>query len=206
MIINPPSPCLQTEIPAEQQRQLELMCQFDYAEGVIERVQFAQNDSIWSQNIKRGVLQMIQLNLNQKNAQGPRQEEEDQQQQENKENDQEVANDSLLTNSFTIPEINVEGQCQTTYSINAANPNQVCMRNDNSTRPSCSSFNVTKSINFNQCSRMPDVAFGHQNQEQEQQQCAQCQAEQQANGGQHQCANCDTKEVKEQKVRLRSQG
>jgi hypothetical protein len=86
------------------------------------------------------------------------------------------------------------------------------------------SFNVTKSINFKQCSKIADVAFGYQTQQQ-QSQCAQCQidwykqqqkqqqqaqqgqynnngysAEQQANG-QHPCAKCDPKEVKEQKVR-----
>jgi hypothetical protein len=81
-------------------------------------------------------------------------------------------------------------------------------------------FNVTKSINFNQCSRIADVAYGYQTQ-QMQPQCAQCQQrrdreqQRQKVGGakqlleeereqshHHFCEQqqCDPKEVKEQKL------
>jgi hypothetical protein len=76
-------------------------------------------------------------------------------------------------------------------------------------------FNVTKSITFNQCRRIADVAYGYQTQ-QMQPQCAQCQAQwyrqqqrqnverqgpQQLQREQlHLCEQCDPKEVKEQKL------
>jgi hypothetical protein len=76
-------------------------------------------------------------------------------------------------------------------------------------------FNVTKSISFNQCRRIPDVAYGYQTQ-QMQPQCAQCQAQWykqqqrqtvERQGPQqlerepaHLCEQCDPKEVKEQKL------
>jgi hypothetical protein len=63
---------LQKQIPAEKQHQLELPCQFEYADGVIERVQFHAEDAAWSENVKRAVLNMIQLNLKKNNAQGLR--------------------------------------------------------------------------------------------------------------------------------------
>ena len=109
----------------------------------------------------------------------------------------------------------VEGACQTTYTINTANPSQRC----SSAEGTPCSFNVTKAINFKQCSKIADVGYGYQTRQQ-QPQCAQCQMDwfkqvqqqrqqglgssqynnqQQANA-QHPCAKCDPKEVKEQQV------
>lgn len=64
------------QIPQEKYRQLQLTTQFIYADGVIERIQFHQQDETWSKNIKRAVLNMIQLNLKKNNAQGLRQAED----------------------------------------------------------------------------------------------------------------------------------
>jgi len=186
-------------MPQQKQRQLELPCQFSYADGVVERVQFHDQDDTWSKNIKRAVLNMIQLNLKRNNAQGLRS--GDDQEQQNEE-DQEEGQLSKTAKTFTIPEITVEGACQTMYTINPAKDQQ---QGD-------SAFNVSKSINFKQCQKIADVAYGYQT-EQQQPQCAQCQqywykqqqkdaqqSEQQQPGEQHPCAKCDPKEVKDQKL------
>ena len=103
---------LQKQIPSDKKRLLERCCQFDYADGVIERVQFDQEDEAWSKNMKRGVLQMIQLNLKRNNAQGLRNEMNDDQQgqQWDQEEDNEQQNGQqqdkdTLAMSFTIPEV-----------------------------------------------------------------------------------------------------
>lgn len=191
------------QIPSNKKRLLEQCCQFDYADGVIERVQFDEEDEAWSKNIKRGVLQMIQLNLKRNNAQGLRAEMDQQQMGEKQQNEyynqENEQNKDTLAMSFIIPEIAVEGQCQTQYTINTADSSRHCTQDD---QIPCS-FNVTKSINFKQCSKIADVAFGYQTQQQ-QPQCAQCQEQLQQQEGQsnaqHICAKCDPKEVKEQKV------
>lgn len=95
----------------------------------------------------------------------------------------------------------MEGACQTTYAVNKAG------------QPTA--LNVTKTIDFKQCSRIADIAYGYQTQQQ-QPQCAACQqqysfgkqqqkqqSEPQQPGQQHPCENkCDPKEVKEQTVGL----
>uniref|UniRef100_A0A915N6P3 Vitellogenin domain-containing protein n=1 Tax=Meloidogyne javanica TaxID=6303 RepID=A0A915N6P3_MELJA len=107
------------QIPQEQRLRLELCCQFDYVDGVIVRVQFDKQDEAWSKNMKKGVLNMIQMNLRQNNAQELASEQSRNQQDGNIENEATQMRDQLA-HSFTVPEVTVEGECQTTYTINTA--------------------------------------------------------------------------------------
>ena len=50
-------------IPEDKQMKLELPCQFSYEDGVIERMQFHKEDDVWSMNMKRAVLNMVQVQL-----------------------------------------------------------------------------------------------------------------------------------------------
>jgi hypothetical protein len=187
-------------IPEEKQQQLEQACQFAYEDGVIKSVQFQDGEQAWAKNMKRAVLNMIQMNL--KNA-GTEHEQPGQQQ-----SSEQRAQNIKQGTSFTIPETTLEGDCQITYSINKAGAGD--------------KYNVTKTINFKKCQQIADVAYGYQT-EQPQPQCAQCQQywaqqqqqsgqqpistpaeqaqqQQQRAGAQHPCAKCDPKEVMEQEL------
>ncbi|CAK5111880.1 unnamed protein product [Meloidogyne enterolobii] len=171
------------QIPQETRQKLELCCQFDYVDGMITRIQFEKEDVSWSKNIKRGVLNMLQMNLRHneeaQNAIG-----------ENK-------NVDRLAQSFAVPETTVEGECQTIYTINKES--KQCQE---SQQP-CS-FNVTKSINFKKCSKIVDSTYGFQT-EQPQLKCSQCPMnedvkvnEEHEGTAENQCADCDPREMTEQ--------
>jgi len=190
----------QKQIPEEKKRQLQLPCDFSYVDGVIERVQFEEQDEAWSKNIKRAVLNMIQLNLKRNNAQGLRSGDEQESQEEEQQQNENSIQGQLqkLIKSFTIPEITLEGACQATYTISPAKDQQK---------------NITKSINYKQCSKVADVAYGFQT-EQQQAICAQCQQKKQQQQGQKQWEQqtneqqqmnpcdqfCDQKEVKQSQL------
>ncbi|KAL3119253.1 hypothetical protein niasHT_000197 [Heterodera trifolii] len=188
----------QTPIPSQTKLQLHKPCQFTSADGVIERVQCQEDETEWTKNFKKSVLNIIQLNLKRNNAQGLSRNDERQQNTA-----EEEAWQTKQGKSFTIQEITLEGACQTTYTINRAWSGQ--------------QFNVTKTINFKKCQKIADVANGFQT-DPPQAQCAQCQqywAQQQngqnlrqsdsemdnaQNGEQNPCAKCDPKEVKEHEL------
>lgn len=55
-------------ISSEQQEQLRLPAQITIEDGIVKRIQFSERDSAWSKNIKRGVVNLVQLNLKRQNA------------------------------------------------------------------------------------------------------------------------------------------
>jgi hypothetical protein len=197
------------QIPEEKRRRLQLPAQFTYVDGVVERIQFHTQDDTWCKNIKRAVLNMIQLNLKKNNCQGLRLPEElsgENRRDQNNENDDDWRSESENSKSFTLPEITIEGECQAMYTVQEPNEREGSGRQQ---------FNVTKSINFKQCRKIADVAYGYQTQ-QVQPQCVQCQQlwynqqqkrpspddqdREQRNQRFGPCEQqCDPKEVKEQK-------
>lgn len=52
-----------------------MSCTFEYSEGVVERVYFNGKDTVWSKNIKRAILNLLQLNLKERDNQQQRDEE-----------------------------------------------------------------------------------------------------------------------------------
>jgi len=160
------------EVPAELKQMLELPLSVSYVDGVIERINFHENDNVWSKNIKRAVLNMMQLNLKRNDVQGlkmqssmPEQEEKEMQ-------------------VFSVPEITLEGECETVYSIQK----QQRYGSDEDER---AQFNVTKTLNFNKCERTADVTYGYQPNPAEQLRCLNClrqQKSQQQNAQQREAA------------------
>lgn len=156
---------------------------------------------------------MIQMNLRQNNAQEL--EGGNSRQQLNNQMEEMIRGQQMrdqLAHSFTIPEVTVEGECMTSYTINTAKPSEHCsqmgMDESNKQQQMPCSFNVTKSINFKQCSRIGDLSSGFQT-EQQQSRCNQCMMDwykrdetnqQQSATAEHPCAKCDPKVVNEQNV------
>lgn len=49
------------QLSGAQQTLLKLPAMFSYTSGVVERIKFHRNDEVWSKNLKRAVLNMIQM-------------------------------------------------------------------------------------------------------------------------------------------------
>ncbi|GMT24476.1 hypothetical protein PFISCL1PPCAC_15773, partial [Pristionchus fissidentatus] len=107
---------------------LEKPLRFRYEDGLISDIEFDRTDMPWSKNIKRVYLNMLQVNLNQKNVVESRLRDE-------------VRTDKHTV--FTAPEVTLEGDCEVVYTVVP----------ESEDRKDKSSLRVTKSINFEKCSR-----------------------------------------------------
>jgi hypothetical protein len=128
------------EIDTELLEQLHMPLRFDHVDGLVEKIYFNEKDSAWSKNIKRAVLNLLQLNLERRtnSING------DFEQVNSMEDDK-----SSLTRMFTLPETTLEGYCQTIYTINSIE-----------TEKDSELFNVTKSIDFNHCKKVAFLRYG----------------------------------------------
>ncbi|KAI6215600.1 hypothetical protein M3Y94_00403900 [Aphelenchoides besseyi] len=148
------------DIPQELKQMLEMPLSISYVDGVVERINFHEDDAAWSKNIKRAVLNMIQLNLKRNDVQGLKMQSSMPQEEQEKE-----------TPVFTIPEITLEGECETIYTVQKS-PKYV-------EEDEQSTFNVTKAVNFDKCIRTADVSYGYQPNPAQQVRCLNCLRQQQ---------------------------
>lgn len=183
----------------QKERELLLPVQFKYVNGVVEQIRFHPEDKPWSKNVKRAVLNLIQINLNRKNFE----------QTISFEEQNELRSNMPFT--FTVPETTIEGNCMTTYTLNEnkqrrEQDDSELFKNDNELN---NQFNVTKSINFKKCQRIADVAFGFQNQDEQTAKCARLNVQRLQNMQDDQQENnyeytnedsCDPKEVNDDKL------
>jgi hypothetical protein len=135
------------EIESEQLNKLKLPLQFNYVDGLIEQISFDVDDDVWSKNIKRSVLNLLQVNLKARNLR---------EEQKNEVKSQDPSWKSLTPRMFTAPETTIEGECDTTYIVNKL---------ENVRRNDVDFFNVTKTVDFKQCKKLADVHYGPQAQQ-----------------------------------------
>ncbi|KAF8353577.1 hypothetical protein PRIPAC_95200 [Pristionchus pacificus] len=115
------------ELSEEHLRTLRLPVRFRYENGMVSEIEFDREDLPWSMNIKRVYINMLQVNLAQRNSGESR-----------------FTNEfeSKKDNVFTAPELTLEGECEVAYTILP----------ESSSRREESELLVTKSINFEKCS------------------------------------------------------
>lgn len=58
----------QKAISEEQRRQMQLPAQIHIQNGLVKSINFHEEDVAWSKNVKRGVVNLIQVNLQRRNA------------------------------------------------------------------------------------------------------------------------------------------
>ncbi|KHJ98709.1 lipoprotein amino terminal region [Oesophagostomum dentatum] len=107
---------------------LELPVKFAYKNGMVSELQFHENDETWSKNVKRSIVNMLQLNLHKMGR-------TDETDMERYENVRDIKNDY-----FTATERTIEGECEVAYTI--------IKKKEDVTE-------VTKSVNFNKCTGRP---------------------------------------------------
>jgi len=128
------------DIVSEHLETLRLPVESKYHHGMIKDLVFDGADAPWSVNIKRGVLNMIQVNLRKERRTDLTEEME-------KETIQPL-------DMFTTQEETIEGDCETVYTIESL-PVQYRREIDENVNV----LNVTKSIDFEKCQRRPEVNY-----------------------------------------------
>jgi len=128
------------DIVAEHLETLRLPVESKYRHGMIKELVFDGADAPWSVNIKRGVLNMIQVNLRKERR---------------TDLTSEMEKETIHPmDMFTTQEETIEGDCETVYSVESL-PVQYRREIDDDVNV----LNVTKSIDFEKCQRRSEVNY-----------------------------------------------
>nr|prf vitellogenin:ISOTYPE=6 [Caenorhabditis elegans] len=111
----------------EHQELLSMPVEFDYEHGLVREIRFAENDQPWSENIKRAVINMLQVNILKKE----------------KYEGAEKSDNQEPTFSFTNVERTLEGECEVLYTVEE-------IKKEDKQR-------WAKSINLDKCTRRPYI-------------------------------------------------
>jgi hypothetical protein len=135
------------QIEQELLHRLELPIHFMYTEGMISDVVFEKTEQPWSANIKRGVINMLQVNLKQTNQ--IETEESRWSNQIRLDSEEEIPVGQ--SRYYRVMEKTMEGECETVYEV-GRRPSR---HPDSSSRV----LNVTKSIDFESCTVRPQIKY-----------------------------------------------
>jgi len=133
----------EAQIVEELEKQLQLSVSFKYTNGLISEIVFDGQEKPWSANLKRGVMNMLQVNLKQHGRTDLSEE------QRLLNGAQEPA--TLTDDFFTCQERTLEGDCETYYTITQQPSNKWNTKEQ--------VMNVTKTINFEKCRQRPDIRY-----------------------------------------------
>jgi len=137
--MNPFESFEEVDIEQDLQRELEAPIKFTWTKGLINDIVFDGIEKPWSANIKRGILNLLQVNL-----------------KKHREITSDYRQQSLIgdladkDDFYRVTENTLEGECETYYTVTSQG------------HPSYSFgpvLNVTKSIDFERCVRRPEVKY-----------------------------------------------
>ncbi|VDM39996.1 unnamed protein product [Toxocara canis] len=137
------------EVEEEYLRLLRLPLRFRYVDGLVSEIEFDREDRPWSQNIKRAVLNLLQVNLKKNMRTDIHEERNVREDIELLDEHRERREDADF---FVAQEPTLEGDCEVYYTINRL-PREEKEREE--------LLKVTKSINFEKCSRRIEVRYNH---------------------------------------------
>lgn len=140
----------ETPIDSELQEKLMVPIKFTYSKGMISNVVFDGREEAWSANIKRGILNMLQVNLHRHGA-------------------TDLAEEATTLNKieksetpeydfYTVMENTLEGQCETLYTV-TSQPDRLNYRYASPRFSNSPVLNVTKTINFEKCQKRPQIKY-----------------------------------------------
>jgi len=132
------------QIESHLKQKLERTVKFSYTGGLVHDVVFDAQEDPWSANIKRGVLNLLQVNLQQQRRVDTAEE------VRLTNNPRYSRNEDEKTNFYRVMEQTLEGECETLYTI------QQQPTTSYTTGPV---LNVTKSINFEKCNKRPQIKY-----------------------------------------------
>ena len=122
----------------EQKEKLSLPVRFRYERGLVSEVEFDREDSTWSENIKRAVVNMLQVNLAKKSR-------TDEAEMSRLRSDSEQF-ETPDQDFFTTQEMTLEGDCETAYTVVPAGDEKL---------------RVSKSVNFDKCTKRVDIRYNY---------------------------------------------
>jgi hypothetical protein len=151
---------------------LELPVTFNLLDGCcVERLIFNQKDEPWSKNLKKAILNMLQM------TQNPNESPESQNNNNQDQDNQKQGYDSYdrisrsnrrpdrFATTYRVMETTVEGTCKATYSVLSAPLRGKASGNDqdqNQSQNQAAQVNVTKTIDFDRCDQVADIGYGFQ--------------------------------------------
>uniref|UniRef100_A0A5S6QWJ9 Vitellogenin domain-containing protein n=1 Tax=Trichuris muris TaxID=70415 RepID=A0A5S6QWJ9_TRIMR len=128
------------ELKQSDLKTLELPVEFTYAEGQVQDLVFQQDDEEWSENWKRGVINLFQIKL-QPTDRTSMEEEQAALNRINTESETDVGT------AYRTTEKTVEGECEASYTVSPL---------DDRREQEASRMLVTKAINLNNCRKRPE--------------------------------------------------
>jgi len=134
------------DIQSKLEKKLEKPVEFSYTNGLIHDLVLEGGELPWSANIKRAVLNMLQVNMKEKNRVET---EEHQILNQLRQDSSEVT--PRRSRYFRVHETSIEGDCDTVYEI-GRRPNEEI-------DAEVPVLNVTKSIDFESCSKRPEIKY-----------------------------------------------
>lgn len=135
------------ETQEEQEKLLELPLRFKYNDGLVSDIEFDREDRPWSENIKRAILNMLQVNIKKNIRVGQNEEMRD---MKNREELREL-DETRGADFFKIQERTLEGDCETFYTFNMPQQERAERR----------TMKITKTINFAKCRERVDIRYNH---------------------------------------------